>query len=170
MKKVIQVIGGVLIAAAAVLIVINIYSGNIFPGLKDGAGKTETAAAHPKDEYEKAVLAAPVFTYTGESAKKAGGDYAVFEEVKVTDSIDGYENTLKDAVADGRIFIRDMKVLELGEERMQEATAGTAAIDMDSGVLSIDKSGIYQVRISGMDNHNNPVRTEFLIAVNRKGA
>lgn len=170
MKKVIQVIGGVLIAAAAVLIVINIYTGNILGSLKDGAEKTETAAADPKDEYEKAVLADPVFTYTGESAKKAGEDYAVFEEVKVTDSIDGYENSLKDAVADGRIFIQDMKVLELGSEGMQEAAAETAAIDLDSGVLSIGKSGIYQVKISGIDNHNNPVKTEFLIAVNRKGA
>lgn len=166
----IQVIGGVLIAAAAVLIVINIYTGNIFPDLKDGAEKTETAAANTKDEYEKAVLADPVFTYTGDTAKKAGEAYMVFEEVKVTDSIDGYENTLKDAVADGRIFIRDMAVLELGTEGMQEVAAETAAIDIDSGVLSIGKSGIYQVKISGIDNHNNAVDTEFLIAVNRKGA
>lgn len=167
MKKVIQVIGGVLIAAAAVLIVINIYTGDIFSGLTDGAEKTETAEAHPKDGYEKAVLADPVFTYTGETAKKAGEAYTVFEEVRVTDSIDGYETTLKDAVTDGRIFVQDMAVLELGEDGMQEASAG---IDMDSGVISIEKSGIYQVRISGMDSHNNAVKTEFLIAVNRKGA
>ncbi|MGN0291900.1 MAG: hypothetical protein ACI4C5_08210, partial [Lachnospiraceae bacterium] len=66
MKKIIQIFGGIMIAAAAVLIVIGIYSGNIFPGLKTGAEKTETATAHPKEEYEKAVLADPVFTYTGE--------------------------------------------------------------------------------------------------------
>ena len=165
-----------MIAAAAVLIVIGIYSGNIFPGLKDGAAKTDTAAAHPKEEYEKAVLADPVFTYTGEAAKQAGTDYDVFEEIKVTDSMDGYEKTLKEAVAEGKIRIGDVRVLECrkkdtGEKEMTDAEADIRMEeDAYTGVVSIKKSGIYQIKIAGMDEHNNPVKTDFLIAVNRKGA
>lgn len=176
MKKIIQIFGGVMIAAAAVLIVIGIYSGSILPGLKDKAEKTDTAAAHPKEEYEKAVLADPVFTYTGEAAKQAETDYDVFEEIKVTDSMDGYEKTLKEAVAEGKIRIGDVRVLECrkkdtGEKEMTDAEADIGMEeDAYTGVVSIKKSGIYQIKIAGMDEHNNPVKTDFLIAVNRKGA
>ena len=178
MKKIIQIFGGVMIAAAAVLIVIGIYSGSILPGLKDNAEKTDTAAAHPKEEYEKAVLADPVFTYTGEAAKQAETDYDVFEEIKVTDSMDGYEKTLKEAVAEGKIKILDIKVLECEEKKYEEKEIEMAEAEADirmendtyTGRISIKKSGIYQIKIAGMDEHNNPVKTDFLIAVNRKGA
>lgn len=165
MKKIIQVMGGVLIAAAAVLVIINIYAGNIFPGLKDEAVKTDTASAHPKEEYEKAVLADPVFTYTGKLAKKAGKDYAVYEEIKVTDSIDGYERTLAEAIEDGRIRIKEIEIKKSKDGGLEEAAAD---IDADTGTISIKESGIYQLKLKGMDEHNNPVKTDFLIAVNRK--
>lgn len=166
MKKIIQVAGGVIIAAAAVLIIINIYAGNILPGLKDGAIKTDTAEAHPKEEYEKAVLADPVFTYTGEMTKKVGKDYAVYEEIKVTDSIDGYERTLQKAIEDGRIRIKEIEIKKSKEDGFQEAAAD---IDMDTGTIAIKESGIYQLKLKGIDAHNNPVKTDFLIGVNRKG-
>lgn len=170
MRKMIQIFGGVLVSAAAVLIVIQIYTGNIFGSLKGGAEKADIDQAQPKDEYEQAVLSDPVFTYTGEYAKKAGEDYNVYEEIKVTDSKDGYESTLKEAVSgeegDIRIYVKDIKVLELNGEEMQEAAA---EIDLDSGSIRIGRSGIYQIKVSGMDKHNNSVKTEFLIAVNRRG-
>lgn len=159
-----------MITAVAVLIVINIYTGNIFGSLKGGAEKGDTAQAQPKEEYEQAVLSDPVFTYIGKFAKQAGQAYNIYEEIKVTDSKDGYESTLKEAVSgeegDIRIYVKDIEVLELNGEEMQEAAA---EIDLDSGNICIGRSGIYQVKVSGRDRHNNPVKTEFLTAVNRKG-
>ena len=166
MKKIIQIMGGVLIAAAAVLIFINLYMGSIFGSLKEGAGKTDTATAHPKEEYEKAVLADPVFTYIGEMAKKAGKDYAVYEEIKVTDTIDGYERTLQEAIDDGRIRIKEIEIQKSKDGGLQEAAAD---VDADTGNIAIKESGIYQIKLKGIDEHNNPVKTDFLIAVNRKG-
>lgn len=166
MKKTIEVIGGVLIAAAAVLLVIQVFTGSFEGSLKEGAAPTEKNAVLPQDEYEKAVLADPVFTYTGTSAKKAGESCRVFEEVLVSDSSDGYEKTLKEAVAEGRIIVKSMEVLKKGDSKMEMAEADT---DLNAGTLSIEKSGVYQVKINGMDAHNNPVRTQFLIAVNREG-
>lgn len=176
MKKIIQAVGGVLIAAAAVLTVINIYSGNIFPALKDEAEQSVSATAHPKEEYEKAVLADPVFTYTGELAKQAGEEYNVFEEIRVTDSMDGYEKTLKEAVADGKIRIQKLQVLACKKRQNEESEMVDADADIRmqedayTGVVTVNDSGIYQIKIAGMDEHNNPVKTDFLIAVNRKGA
>ena len=83
----------------------------------------------------------------------------------MTDSIDGYERTLAEAIEDGRIRIKEIEIKKSKDGGLEEAAAD---IDADTGTISIKESGIYQLKLKGMDEHNNPVKTDFLIAVNRK--
>jgi hypothetical protein len=166
MRNMIQVIGGVLLAAVTVLLIVNFSSGEIFSNLKNGAKKSEQMENVPGEAYEKAVLASPNFVYIGELAKEAGKVYDVFGEIQVTDSIDNYEKSLKEAVTEGRIYVQNIEIREGGKDGLKETDAD---IDVANGKLLIRQSGIYQIKIKGMDVHNNPVKTEFLLAVNRKG-
>lgn len=167
MKKVMEAAGGLLIAAAAVLLFLNVFAGSIGGGLKQGAKQPERESAHPQQEYEEAVLADPALSYTGDTAKKADEAFGIYDQIEVMDSHDGYQRNLKDAVLEGRIVVKELGVEQKTDSGMEAAQAD---IDMDAGTLCIKESGIYRIRIKGMDRHNNPAQTAFLIAVNRKGA
>lgn len=167
MKKILQAIGGAIIAAAAVLIVVNLYSGGVMEQLKqEGMGIGNTGTKETGEEYKKAVLADPHLQYQGKVAARTDAAIDLYGEVQFLDNLDHYESSLADAVQAGRASIQGLEIIDVGQE---EGTA-QADIDEDAGSVKIHKSGVYRIRISATDCHNNPVKTDFLIAVNRKGA
>lgn len=165
MKKVIQMTGGTIIAAAAVILVIQVYTGGgIFTSLGEAA-KTETRTEqHTKENFEKAVLSDPVLAYCGEGTKETGKTYPLWEELKVSDFLDGYDKSLALAVSERRIQVQEAKIYDTSGNETADAF-----VDMDNGILQINKSGTYRIQIKGVDSHNNRVGDTFCIAVNRKG-
>lgn len=164
MEKTVKIIGGVVIAIAAVLIVFYVFTdGGILHKLKDGASQNSRYDEQVQKGYEKTVLADPQLCYVGKTAKTAGKEYQIFEEVQVTDTADDYDKSLKEAVAEKRITVKDMKVSRVTETEIKILQTG---VDAGDGTVDIKEPGIYQISISGMDKYHNPVGIEYLVVMN----
>ena len=106
MKKIIQLIGGIFVAAILVIAVTVIYQNQIIPRLKTDAFKNTEKETDFRDEraFYEAVSYHPVFEYTGGTAQKtviaydennqataASVEYSVLKDICVTDKKDDYE-------------------------------------------------------------------------------
>ena len=100
MKKIIQLIGGIFVAAILVIAVTVIYQNQIIPRLKTDAFKNTEKETDFRDEraFYEAVSYHPVFEYTGGTAQKtviaydennqataASVEYSVLTDICVTD-------------------------------------------------------------------------------------
>ena len=108
MKKIIQLIGGIFVAAILVIAVTAIYQNKIIPELKTDAFKSAEKKTNFSDEkaFYEAVSYHPVFEYTGGTAQKTAitynennqatapsVKYSVLKDICVTDKKDDYEKT-----------------------------------------------------------------------------
>ena len=77
MKKIIQLIGGIFVAAILVIAVTAIYQNKIIPELKTDAFKSAEKKTNFSDEkaFYEAVSYHPVFEYTGGTAQKTAITY-----------------------------------------------------------------------------------------------
>ena len=106
MKKIIQLIGGIFVAAILVIAVTAIYQNKIIPELKTDAFKSAEKKTNFSDEkaFYEAVSYHPVFEYTGGTAQKTAitynennqatapsVKYSVLKDICVTDKKDDYE-------------------------------------------------------------------------------
>lgn len=162
MKQIMQFAGAVLIAAAAVLIIIGIYTEHLLPKLKTEM-KQEKKQEKVLQNYEKAVLSDPKFVYLGETSRSVGETYLIFDEIQVTDSVNRYERMLKEAMTDEEIFVRDIQVLDKEGNNVEGAV-----VDAQTGKIRIMKAGKYHIRMNGMNENNRSMKIDFLISVNRK--
>lgn len=175
MKKVIQLIGGVLVAAILVIAVTVIYQNKIIPGLKTNGIRNTENETNGADEraFFEAVSYHPVFEYTGlavqstaqaydedNQATAVSATYQVLEDITVTDKKDDYEKTLAEAVEENRI--RNVEVTVMTPDKEETADA---SYNKDNHTLTFTKSGIYLVKVTGKDTYNNRAETEFLIPV-----
>lgn len=166
MEKAVKIIGGVVIAIAAVLIIFHVFTdGGILHKLKDTAKQDSRYDEQIQKGYEKAVLADPQLCYVGKTAKTAGKECQIFEEVQVTDTADDYDKSLKEAVAEKRITIKEMKVFQITGAETKILQTG---INIEDGTIDIKEPGIYQISISGMDKYHNSVGIEYLVVMNLK--
>jgi len=175
MKKLLELLGGGVIAAIVVVIVLNIYNGNMMPALKE-AGKKETnsySGSMDTKAFKKALSYRPQLTYVGTGPKltdtayddtnkeeSMGTTYDVLSDIKITDAVDDYEKTLAEAVEENRIRNIEVTVSTPDKEETLDAS-----YDKENQTLTFTKSGIYLVKVTGKDAYNNRAETEFLVPV-----
>lgn len=175
MKKIIQLIGGIFVAAILVIAVTAIYQNKIIPELKTDAFKSAEKKTNFSDEkaFYEAVSYHPVFEYTGGTAKKTAitynennqatapsVKYSVLKDICVTDKKDDYEKTLAEAVEENRIRNIEVTVSTPDKEETSDAS-----YDKENQTITFTKSGIYLVKVTGKDAYNNRAETEFLVPV-----
>lgn len=175
MKKIVQLIGGIFVAAILVIAVTVIYQNQIIPRLKTDAFKNTEKETDFRDEraFYEAVSYHPVFEYTGGTAQKtviaydennqataASVEYSVLKDICVTDKKDDYEKTLAEAVEENRI--RNIEVTVSTPDKEETSDASYAK---ENQTLTFTKSGIYLVKVTGKDAYNNRAETEFLVPV-----
>ena len=170
MKKIIQLIGGIFVAAILVIAVTVIYQNQIIPRLKTDAFKNTEKETDFRDER---AFYHPVFEYTGGTAQKtviaydennqataASVEYSVLKDICVTDKKDDYEKTLAEAVEENRI--RNIEVTVSTPDKEETSDASYAK---ENQTLTFTKRGIYLVKVTGKDAYNNRAETEFLVPV-----
>ena len=175
MKKIIQLIGGIFVAAILVIAVTAIYQNKIIPELKTDAFKSAEKKTNFSDEkaFYEAVSYHPVFEYTGGTAQKTAitynennqatapsVKYSVLKDICVTDKKDDYEKTLAEAVEENRIRNIEVTVSTPDKEETSDAS-----YDKENQTITFTKSGIYLVKVTGKDAYNNRTETEFLVPV-----
>ena len=175
MKKIIQLIGGIFVAAILVIAVTAIYQNKIIPELKTDAFKSAEKKTNFSDEkaFYEAVSYHPVFEYTGGTAQKTAitynennqatapsVKYSVLKDICVTDKKDDYEKTLAEAVEENRIRNIEVTVSTPDKEETSDAS-----YDKENQTITFTKSGIYLVKVKGKDAYNNRTETEFLVPV-----
>ena len=175
MKKLLQLIGGIFVAAILVIAVTAIYQNKIIPELKTDAFKSAEKKTNFSDEkaFYEAVSYHPVFEYTGGTAQKTAitynennqatapsVKYSVLKDICVTDKKDDYEKTLAEAVEENRIRNIEVTVSTPDKEETSDAS-----YDKENQTLTFTKSGIYLVKVTGKDAYNNQAETEFLVPV-----
>lgn len=175
MKKIIQLIGGIFVAAILVIAVTAIYQTKIIPELKTDAFKSAEKKTNFSDEkaFYEAVSYHPVFEYTGGTAQKTAitynennqatapsVKYSVLKDICVTDKKDDYEKTLAEAVEENRIRNIEVTVSTPDKEETSDAS-----YDKENQTITFTKSGIYLVKVTGKDAYNNRAETEFLVPV-----
>ena len=175
MKKIIQLIGGIFVAAILVIAVTAIYQNKIIPELKTDAFKSAEKKTNFSDEkaFYEAVSYHPVFEYTGGTAQKTAitynennqatapsVKYSVLKDICVTDKKDDYEKTLAEAVEENRIRNIEVTVSTPDKEETSDAS-----YDKENQTITFTKSGIYLVKVTGKDEYNNRTETEFLVPV-----
>lgn len=164
MRKAIQIAGGMIIAAAVVIGVVTVYRNIVLPGLKTGGIKeTNAYSGGDTNAMKEAVSFHPVFTYTGAEPVLAGNAYGVFDDVQVTDAKDDYDKTMTEALEEERIKVP--KVTILTEEKAETADA---SFDESTKQITFAKSGVYCVKVTGKDRHNNKAEAEFFVPVESK--
>ena len=179
MKKIIQLIGGIFVAAILVIAVTAIYQNKIIPELKTDAFKSAEKKTNFSDEkaFYEAVSYHPVFEYTGGTAQKTAitynennqatspsVKYSVLKDICVTDKKDDYEKTLAEAVEENRIRNIEVTVSTPDKEETSDAS-----YDKENQTITFTKSGIYLVKVTGKDAYNNRTETEFLVPVETSG-
>ena len=175
MKKIIQLIGGIFVAAILVIAVTAIYQNKIIPELKTDAFKSAEKKTNFSDEkaFYEAVSYHPVFEYTGGTAQKTAithnennqatapsVKYSVLKDICVTDKKDDYEKTLAEAVEENRIRNIEVTVSTPDKEETSDAS-----YDKENQTITFTKSGIYLVKVTGKDAYSNRTETEFLVPV-----
>ena len=175
MKKIIQLIGGIFVAAILVIAVTAIYQNKIILELKTDAFKSAEKKTNFSDEkaFYEAVSYHPVFEYTGGTAQKTAitynennqatapsVKYSVLKDICVTDKKDDYEKTLAEAVEENRIRNIEVTVSTPDKEETSDAS-----YDKENQTITFTKSGIYLVKVTGKDAYNNRTETEFLVPV-----
>ena len=175
MKKIIQLIGGIFVAAILVIAVTAIYQNKIIPELKTDAFKSAEKKTNFSDEkaFYEAVSYHPVFEYTGGTAQKTAitynennqatapsVKYSVLKDICVTDKKDDYEKTLAEAVEENRIRNIEVTVSTPDKEETSDAS-----YDKENQTITFTKSGIYLVKVTGKDAYNIRTETEFLVPV-----
>ena len=171
MRKVMEGFGGVAIAAAAVLIVLQIYAMHNGTGvlwlLKRDASRQEKeySAYTDRNAMNEAVSHSPVFDSAVARPILTKEQYLICADIRVTDEKDGYEKTLEEAVKEGRI--RDLEI-SVTDEEGKELDEKDITIDKNERKISLRKSGVYKVKIQGKDKYNNRAEVLFLLPVQTK--
>ncbi len=144
MKKIIQLIGGIFVAAILVIAVTAIYQNKIIPELKTDAFKSAEKKTNFSDEkaFYEAVSYHPVFEYTGGTAQKTAitynennqatapsVKYSVLKDICVTDKKDDYEKTLAEAVEENRIRNIEVTVSTPDKEETSDASYDKENLD-----------------------------------------
>jgi len=170
MNKMIEVIGGGLITAAAVLLAIHMFKS---AGVESSLNKSAVREVNSYEDYidepafTDAVTKHPVFTYQGAATKKSGTAYDLTEDILLTDSGIDYKDTLKQAKADGIITKITVTVTDSEGNVIDNVTVGET-----TGEVTFFLPGIYQITVEGSDSDNNQTAVSFFVSVNRekKGA
>lgn len=175
MKKIIQMLGGIMVAAVVVIAVIAVYKNKVISELKNTSTKENVKYTDFADEaaFYEAVSYHPVFQYIGTDSKKTDTAYnevnktervsmayPVLDDIYVTDTKDNYRKTLSEAVQEERI--RNVEVTVTTPDKKETSDA---SYDNENHTLTFTKSGIYLVKVTGKDTYNNRAETEFLIPV-----
>lgn len=175
MKKLLELVGGGVIAAIVVVIIINIYNGNIIPALKEAGTKEANSYSGSMDTaaLKKALSYRPQLTYVGtgpqltdtayddkNEEESTGTTYDVLSDIRITDAVDDYEKNLVEAVEENRIRNVEVTVNTPDKEETLDAS-----YDKENQTLTFTKSGIYLVKVTGKDAYNNRAETEFLVPV-----